>query len=332
MDTQPSLLHQRDISSLSLAEIRHVALLTQTLNFGRAAELAGISQSALSQSIAKIEKTVGLQLFERNRRSVTATPVALLVAEHAEQVAHTMKNLQVHIDALRDSRSGSIDFGIGIFAANHLLNPIMVKTHERFPDAEIKVTAAPVSGLRDKLRAGSIEFYLAADDPQFHDESSVREPLYSEELVVACRIGHPLNQLNQVTHADIIKYPAVTYDGTFLKRQLYPLLSSAYEFDLVNRNFPSIALQQPWLMADFARVSDHIIISTKGPLRAALQAGDLVALTPVDLDLALSMQLVHRDDAARTPLYDGVVAAIFDVISEQALTREPGVQDSGTTL
>ena len=307
---------------MSLNELRHVALLTQTLSFGRAAELAGISQSALSQSIAKIERGLGLQLFERNRRSVSATPVALLVAEHADQVAHTMKSLQIHTDALRDSRTGYLTLGIGIFAANHLLNPIMLKIHERYPHAQVQVVVSPPSELQDKLRAGDIEFFLAADDPQYHDDDTVRDSLYTEELVIACRAEHPLNHTSPITYTDIIKYPAITYDGSFLKRQLYPLLSSAYEFELVRRNYPAIALQPPWLMADFVRVSDHIILSTLGPLKDALQRNQLVALTPSDLNLAVDMQLVHRKDAIRSPLYDGVVNVITDVLAEQALTPE----------
>ena len=47
---------QERFSRLTLKELRHVLLLQQTLSFNRAAELAGVSQSALSQSIARIEK------------------------------------------------------------------------------------------------------------------------------------------------------------------------------------------------------------------------------------------------------------------------------------
>lgn len=319
MDPQSTLPRQHDISSLSLNELRHVDLLTQTLSFGRAAELAGISQSALSQSIAKIERVIGLQLFERSRRTVTATSIALLIAEHAQQVASTIKHLQIQTDALRDARSGSLTFGIGIFAANHLLNPIMVKIHERYPDARVQVRVGPPSELQDKLRAGDIEFFVAADDPQFHDEDTVRDPLYSEELVLVCRSGHPLNQNDRITYLDIIKYPAITYDGSFLKRQLYPFLSSAYEFDLLSRNYPSIALQQPWLMADFVEVSDHIIVSTAGPLRNVLNNRDLVVLRPSDLNISVDMQLVHRSASPRSNLHDGVLHVIKDVLTEQAL-------------
>ncbi len=53
-----------DFSSLSLKELRHIYLLHQNLNFIRAAKLAGITQSALSQSIANIEQRMGIELIK----------------------------------------------------------------------------------------------------------------------------------------------------------------------------------------------------------------------------------------------------------------------------
>ena len=44
----------------------------------------------------------------------------------------------------------------------------------------------------------------------------------------------------------------------------------------------------PWLMADFVKVSNHIILSTLGPLKEALSQQDLVALFPTDLNLTVN--------------------------------------------
>ncbi len=308
-----------DLSGLSIKELRYIALLTQTLSFVRAADLAGISQSALSQSIAKTERTIGMQLFVRNRRSVNATPVALLIAEQAERVIRTMKELQVQVEDMRDAREGHLRFGVGIFAANHLLNPIMSKICQRFPEAQIRVVVAPPAELIDRLRAWEIDFFVAANDPQFHDKDTLHQHLYADELVVACRPDHPLARLSNVTHLDLIRYPTVTYDGQFFKRQIWPMLASAQEFELLDRNFPAIALQNPWVMSDLAMVSDYVICATRFSLHSALQSGALRTIVPEDLDTTVNMELVERSDAAQTPLAKGVIAAIREVMTEQGL-------------
>ncbi len=308
-----------DLSGLSIKELRYIALLTQTLSFVRAADLAGISQSALSQSIAKTERTIGMQLFVRNRRSVNATPVALLIAEQAERVIRTMKELQAQVEDMRDAREGHLRFGVGIFAANHLLNPIMLKICQRFPEAQIRVVVAPPAELIDRLRAWEIDFFVAANDPQFRDKDTLHQHLYTDELVVACRPEHPLARLRNVTHLDLIRYPTVTYDGQFFKRQIWPKLESAQEFELLDRNFPAIALQNPWVMSELAMVSDYVICATRSSLHDALQSGLLRTIVPEDLDTTVNMELVERSDAAQTPLAKGVIAAIREVMTEQGL-------------
>ena len=57
-------------------------------SFTKAAKRLGISQPAVSQNIAEIEKEVGARLFARNRNSVTLTPEGIRFKEFAEQITY----------------------------------------------------------------------------------------------------------------------------------------------------------------------------------------------------------------------------------------------------
>ena len=103
-----------EFSSLSLKDLRHVYSLYNTLNFVQAAKLAGISQSALSQSIAKIEQQMGIVLFKRTRRSVTPTIYAQVIAERAASIINSLDDINLHIDALRGVREGEVARGVRI--------------------------------------------------------------------------------------------------------------------------------------------------------------------------------------------------------------------------
>ena len=46
----------------------------ETLNFTKAAKICGVSQTAISLAIVKMEEDLGFQLFERNNRSMRLTP------------------------------------------------------------------------------------------------------------------------------------------------------------------------------------------------------------------------------------------------------------------
>ena len=59
------------MKAIELRQLRYFSILARELHFGRAADLASITQSALSQQIAKLEELVGAQLLNRDRRGVT---------------------------------------------------------------------------------------------------------------------------------------------------------------------------------------------------------------------------------------------------------------------
>ena len=58
-------------------------MLAEDLHFSRAAQRVYISQSALSQQIGRLESTVGVRLFERDKHSVQLTPAGRVFLEGA---------------------------------------------------------------------------------------------------------------------------------------------------------------------------------------------------------------------------------------------------------
>jgi DNA-binding transcriptional LysR family regulator len=307
-------------SNLTLKDLRHVWFLNQTLSFNRAAELAGISQSALSQSIANIEQRLGVELFDRDRRNVSATLFATLIAEQAESVMNSLEEMGSHIDALRDSREGAVAFGMGIFAANHLLNPVLTRFYELHPEIHLRATVNVVDELENQLLRGDIKFFVAAKYPKFRDATPVREHLYRDELVVALRPDHPLVEQDPISCRELIHYPTVTADGDYLRQKIYQVLTNTEEFELLNRNFPAVRLQQPWSLVDFVEVSDHLILASKSALQHLLNAGRLVAVNVRDLDMGIDVELVYRH-AGMSPADHRMVAIVREVIASQQLSQ-----------
>ena len=54
---------------LTIRQMEYFIALAETLHFGRAAQLAGVTQPALSAQIAEMEDKLGLRLFDRYRRA-----------------------------------------------------------------------------------------------------------------------------------------------------------------------------------------------------------------------------------------------------------------------
>ena len=304
---------------LTLKELRHVWLLMQSLNFNRAASNAGISQSALSQSIASIERRLGVMLFRRDRRNVFVTSYGRIVATHAEIVLHSLEDMATHIEATRDSREGSVAFGMGIFVANHLLSPVLTQFHQQYPEVRLHSTVAHLDSLQNQLTQGDIQFYVAGRDPQFRNKAPLREMLYCEELVVAGRPEHPLLSSPSISAIELIHFPAITYDGSYLRRQIDQRLTNTEEFELLELNCPAIKLQQPWLLVDLALRSDHLIIASRTALKDWLSDGRLKRIEVNDLDMSLDIELTYNKEINLSPSYQRLTDTIRQVIHDQQL-------------
>ena len=79
---------------LIAVELRHLeyfVAVAAELNFSRAAERIHVVQSALSASVGKLEKELGVELFDRSKRQITLTAAGEAFLTHAREVLHTVQ-------------------------------------------------------------------------------------------------------------------------------------------------------------------------------------------------------------------------------------------------
>jgi DNA-binding transcriptional LysR family regulator len=88
-------------SDFTLVELNRIRLLCEKRSFSKAAELAGVSQSALSQSIGLLEDRLGVTLFERTRRSVRPTQIAHYITSQAASILNAVQQIDDHIAEIK---------------------------------------------------------------------------------------------------------------------------------------------------------------------------------------------------------------------------------------
>jgi DNA-binding transcriptional LysR family regulator len=97
-------------------QIRHLAALmalAQEGSFGRAAERLGYTQSAVSQQIAALERSVGQRLVERpgGTRPVRLTPAGHLLEEHAEAILSRLSAARADLARLPPAGPATLQVG-----------------------------------------------------------------------------------------------------------------------------------------------------------------------------------------------------------------------------
>ncbi len=190
---------------MDLGQLRYFSKIVEHRSFTRAAQDCSVSQPALSQQIAKLEKELGQPLFERQGRSIRLTPAGQILQTQAEKI------LQLVDDAKRqitdDGQTGRICISAIPTVAPYLLPMVLRDVGEQFPHAKFVVNEDTTGDLLKRCSNGDVDVGLLAL-PAAAKYLTI-EPLFSEELLLALPIGHPLANKNRIMAKDIAKEPFV---------------------------------------------------------------------------------------------------------------------------
>ncbi len=107
---------------MTLTELRYIVTLAQTQHFGQAAERCNVSQPTLSIAVKKLEQELGVDLFERSKNKISATPTGELVVAQAQRVLEESSRIQDIAAAGKDQLNSTLRLG-AIFTIGPYLFP-----------------------------------------------------------------------------------------------------------------------------------------------------------------------------------------------------------------
>jgi DNA-binding transcriptional LysR family regulator len=125
-------------------ELRHLAALQALASegtFGRAAQLLGYTQSAISQQIATLERVVGMRLVERpgGPRPVTLTEAGRLLLRHADSIMSRLQAAHADMTSLGNGESGALRVGTFQSVGAKVLPRILSRFREEWPDVDVQL-------------------------------------------------------------------------------------------------------------------------------------------------------------------------------------------------
>ncbi len=164
--------------------------LAETKSFTKAAQINGVSQSAVSQQVAALEHTFKSLLIERSRKEFRLTREGEMLYEHAKQIIRVQGELLTKMEALRDLISGTIRvatiYSIGLYDL-----PLHVKKlMETHPTVKVQVEYRRANEVYDDVLSNAADLGLVAYPTKQTDLDIV--PLRLEPLVFICHPQHAL--------------------------------------------------------------------------------------------------------------------------------------------
>ncbi|MEZ6088495.1 MAG: LysR family transcriptional regulator [Pirellulaceae bacterium] len=193
---------------MDIEQLANFECLAELKNFTHAAERLGISQSALSRSIQRLEEEIGQPLFDRKPRSVELTDVGVLFRSRAEQILLIVEDTKAEIND--DGQSGRIRIGAIPTVAPFFLPELLRQFSGVHPKANLIVRENTTEDLMKRCKQGELDVAILAL-PVSAQYVEI-EPLFEEELLLVLPSKHPLAERKSVKLADIEAYPFVLLD------------------------------------------------------------------------------------------------------------------------
>lgn len=175
---------------MNLSDLRYLVAVADHRHFGRAAEACFVSQPTLSTQIKKLERELGVELFERHPRQVLLTAAGEQVLQHARQAIAEADAIREVARQARDPESGSLRLGVFPTLGPYLLPHAVPAVHERFPHLELLLVEEKTEVLLQRLQDGKLDVAVLAlpvEGDHLHTE-----PIFDEDFVLAVPTDHPL--------------------------------------------------------------------------------------------------------------------------------------------
>lgn len=183
-------------------------VLAEELHFLRAAERLRITQSALSQQMARLEEEMGVQLFDRTRRRVLLTDAG---SSFFEEGTIALKQLALAVDMAKRAAQGHVGrltIGFADAAALNVLPKLTSKFARLYPGVNIILHEMISAEQVEALRAGRIQ--IAFLRPVFEEEEFETARLLKEPYVVALAASHRLSCVGVVRLTELAEEGLIT--------------------------------------------------------------------------------------------------------------------------
>lgn len=302
---------------MRLEDLQYFQAIAEELNIGRAALRLGISQPALSKSLARLEAALGFRLFDRTPKGVSLTHAAQVFHERIQHVHNNLSEAIKDAEAVHLGGLGTLRVGVSPLYVEHPFVHAVERLRQQRPAVRLSVALSLNDVLLTKLKNGEIDLAISALDA-VHQDGLLRIPLLTDDLRVVVRPGHPLLEKRSLKLADLVGrewiLPGV---GVTARRQVEACFLEA------GLPPPQVAVEvgiSTTQLIGLVRRSDLLSLLSDEMKLTGL-GSDLVPLPIPEAVWRRSVGVMMRESGNLPPLAQRFVELLQEVVAERSRAR-----------
>lgn len=265
----------------------------------QASESLHLSQPAVSARIMGLERALGARLFDRKKQGMTLTPVGKVLMPHALRALEAAEAGAASVRDFELGRAGELVIAATPAISTYVMPEVLSRFRGQRPTVRIVLTTRNSEEIDDIVLRGDAHVGLVRDH---RVDYLVKEPLYSEELVLVAHRDHMFGGREYVSAFELLDVTLVLLDRRWA--------SSAVLFELfaTTGSLPvdTIQSESVELAKQLVRRGVGVAMLPMTAVATELSAGDLVRIPVKDArPVARRVLLVERPGApAWAPLDD----------------------------
>ena len=204
---------------MNLQQLRYLQeIVHHSLNISEAALALHTSQPGISKQIKLLEAELGIEIFVRNGKRITAiTEPGKAILDIAQRMLHDGNNLKQVGQEFSAQDSGTLTIATTHTQARYALPPIVKQFIKRYPKVKLNLHQGSPTQIAQQVLSGEADIAIATESLALYDEL-VTLPCYEWHHCVIVPPKHPLLAEKKLTLEKIAQYPIITYDFAFSGR------------------------------------------------------------------------------------------------------------------
>jgi LysR family transcriptional regulator, regulator of abg operon len=276
-------------------------------SYTHAAVARGVSQPALSNSVAQLERAIGVRVLERNRRGAELTDFGRLLTSHAAALHSVLARASEEVELKKLGMEGSLAIGASPVACVDIVPDAISRLKKTTPNIAIRIDERPDDELIKALRFGEIDFMIGPTGLTTDPPDIQREVLLEDGFQIIMRRKHRLARCKSMALSELrgVQWVMPNAQST-IWRQIEALFAAENEPWPVN----CITTNSITALKSLVMRGDFVSIASGKLLKPERDAGHLVCIALRNSNFVREICIRQRRGALLTPVAQSFLAII----------------------